>query len=159
MVSVCLKIKTVRVHARRNATQRVHVHERHADRSHTSWLPSLLKKLKRQTRQVRKKGNILTSCLRRREPMVVKTMSIQIHNSRNMQIFRSSQFQNCVSQNHKIATMQIITVVSTTMSQYHEITKLHIFQVIVGTTMTRSNCKFRSLMVFSPTMSMHQIAP
>ena len=72
VVSVCLKIKTVRVHARRNATQRVHVHERHADRSHTSWLPSLLKKLKRQTRQVRNKGNILTSCLRRREPLFLQ---------------------------------------------------------------------------------------
>ena len=91
--------------------------------------------------------------------MVVKTMSIQNHNSPNMQMFRSSQFHNCVSQNHKIANMPIITVISTTMSQYHEITKLHIFQVIVGTTMTRSNYKFRSLMVFSPTMSMHHIAP
>ena len=86
-------------------------------------------------------------------------MSIQNHNSPNMQMFRSSQFHNCVSQNHKIANMPIITVISTTMSQNHEITKLHIFEVIVGTTMIRSNCKFRSLMVFSPTMSMHQIAP
>ena len=63
------------------------------------------------------------------------------------------------SRNHKIAQM----------SQNHEITKLHrchrimrsqnctYSNVIVGTTMTLSNNKFRSLMVLLPTMSMHQI--
>ena len=69
-------------------------------------------------------------------------MPVQNHNSPNMQMFRSSQFHNCVSQNPEIANMQIFTVLSTTMSQCHEITKLHIFQVIVivGTTMTPSSC-------------------
>ena len=86
--------------------------------------------------------------------MVVKTMTSQIHNS------------------PKHANVPIIMDhhgVSTLMSQNHEITKLHrcyritrsqnctYSNVIVGTTMTLSNNKFRSLMVISPTMSMHQI--
>ena len=56
-----------------------------------------------------------------------------------------------------------------TRSRNHKITKLHRCHritrsqnctwsnVIVGTTMTLSNHKFRSLMVISPTLSMHQI--
>ena len=42
-----------------------------------------------------------------------------------MQIFRSSQFHNCESQNHINPKHH---EVSTTMSRNHEITKLHIFQ-------------------------------
>ena len=86
--------------------------------------------------------------------MVVKTMTSQIHNS------------------PKHTNVPIKTDhhgVSTLMSQNHEITKLHrchritrsqnctYSNVIVGTTMTLSNNKFRPLMVISPTMSMHQI--
>ena len=46
-------------------------------------------------------------------------------NHENMHIFRSSQFHNCESQNHINPEHH---EVSTTMSQNHEITKLHIFQ-------------------------------
>ena len=67
---------------------------------------------------------------------------------------------------HGLSTMMSQDV---TRSRNHKITKLHRCHritrsqnctwsnVIVGTTMTLSNHKFRSLMVISPTLSMHQI--